>query len=62
MGTGVGDALNEVEHGKEQVLLGVRPHLQQIVLTEVAVDVCEQVALGVFIAELRSHLGRKFVR
>ena len=56
MGTDVGDALDEVEHGEEQVLFGFRPHLQQIVLAEVAVCERQQIAFGVFIAELRNNL------
>ena len=51
-----GNALNEIEDGKQQVLFCVGAHGQQIVLAKVAVDECEQIALGVLVAELLDDL------
>lgn len=54
------DALDEVEYGQQQGRLGVSAHFQEIVLAEVAVDVREQVALGMFAVELRDQFGSEF--
>ena len=45
--TDVGHALQEVEAGQQQVLLGVGSHAQQVVLAKVAVYECQEIALGV---------------
>ena len=55
----VGDALREVERSHHQVLLGVRVHTQQVMLAEVSIDECQQVALWMFVTELLDHLLRQ---
>lgn len=60
--TDVGHALQEVEAGQQQLLLGVGSHAQQVVLAKVAVYECQEIALGVVDGQLREHLYEEMWR